>query len=246
MMLGIVPCLDIQDGKVVKGVQFEGLVALGDPLALAERYAAQGADMLAMLDITATIEGRETFYDLVRAVRSRIQIPLLVGGGLKDIEGMRRAREAGADFLSVGSRAVEEPELIVKASEVFGREHVVVAIDAKRDEEAGMWRVVIRGGREKTSHDAVRFAQTMVAQGAGMILLTSIDRDGRRDGYDLALTQAVAQAVDVPVIASGGAGEIEHFIELKRHTRARYALAASVFHRGELTIPEIKQALVAS
>ncbi|MDY0323963.1 MAG: HisA/HisF-related TIM barrel protein [Candidatus Carbobacillus sp.] len=242
-MLGIVPCLDIQEGKVVKGVQFADLAVMGDPLERAQRYAEQGADMLAMLDITATVEGRETFYDLVSAVRERISMPLLVGGGLKDIEGMRRVRTSGADLFSVGSRAVEDPELIAEAARIFGSEHVVVAVDATWDEEVGTWVVVIRGGRQKTPHRALDFAKLMEEKGAGMILLTSMDQDGRRDGYDLPLTQAVAQAVDIPVIASGGAGRIEHFIELERHTKARYALAASVFHRGELTVDAIKQAL---
>lgn len=242
-MLGIVPCLDIQDGKVVKGVQFEDLQVLGDPLERAQRYAEQGADMLAMLDITATIEGRETFYDLVYAVRERLSIPLLVGGGLKDIEGMRRAREAGADLLSIGSKAAEDPELIAQAARQFGSEHVVVAVDATWDDNAGTWIVVIHGGRQKTPHRVLDFVRMMEAKGAGMILLTSKDQDGRRDGYDLSLTRAVAEAVDIPVIASGGAGKLEHFTQLERKTRARYALAASVFHRGELTVAAIKQAL---
>lgn len=242
----IIPCLDIQDGRVVKGVAFQGMEAVGDPLTLAARYSAEGADALAMLDISATVEGRETFVELVEQVRAAASVPIIVGGGLKDLNTMRRVKAAGADRLSIGTAAVQDPGLITAAADAFGPEAVVVALDAAWDAAEGTWFVVTHGGRRKTAHRATAWAREMARRGAGWILLTSIDADGTKDGYDLALIEAVVEASGLPVIASGGAGRIEHFVDVLKRTPARAALAASVFHRGEISIPTLKAALRAA
>lgn len=257
----IIPCLDVRQGRVVKGVRFLEITDQGDPVALGCAYEEQGADELCMLDITATIEGRLAFLETVRALGRELAIPLTVGGGVRTAEDMRRLLEAGADKVAVNSAAVRDPEVLASAAERFGRQCVVLAIDARRiaegegeregeaeGEEVGepaerRFEVVIDGGRTPTGHDAVPWAQDAVRLGAGEILLTSMDRDGTREGFDLALTRTVARAVTVPVIASGGAGLEESFWEVLTAGEADAALAASIFHRGERTVRELKRYL---
>jgi len=234
----IVPCLDVKDGRVVKGVRFVSLRDAGDPVEAALAYDAQGADELVFLDITASHEDRAIMLDVVRRTAEGIYMPLTVGGGVRSVDDVRRLLRAGADKVSLNTAAIERPAVIGEAAERFGSQCIVVAIDARRERDR--WTVYTHGGRRPTGRDAVAWAQDAVALGAGEILLTSMDRDGTRDGYDLALTRTVSQAVSVPVIASGGAGTLEHFHEALTEGWADAALAASLFHFGIHTIAETK------
>lgn len=237
----IIPCLDIQNGQVVKGVNFENIKIAGDPIALAKRYVAEGADELVFLDITATIENRKTLVDLVRAIAREINIPFTVGGGINSVEQVRELIRAGADKVSINSAAIRRVELLSELAQEFGNQCVVLAIDTKQED--GVWWVYSKGGREKTDKQTLDWAQEGVRSGAGEILLTSMNHDGTKGGFALELTSQVADIVDVPVIASGGAGAIEHFEEVFTQTRATGALAASIFHYGQVPIVALKQAL---
>lgn len=243
----IIPCLDIANGRVVKGVNFVNLRDAGDPVEQARIYDAAGADELVFLDISATPEGRATVVDTVRRVAEQVFMPLTVGGGIRTIDDMRRTLLAGADKVSVNSAAVRNPRLLSEGAGRFGSQCVVLAIDARRSTAPGVdrWEVVIDGGRTPTGLDAVEWAVQGVQAGAGEILLTSMDADGTLAGYDVALTRAVADAVPVPVIASGGAGTMEHFREVLDEGRADAALAASLFHDGKLDVPALKAYLAA-
>jgi cyclase len=244
----IIPCLDVLAGRVVKGRAFVDLRDAGDPVALAARYDRHGADELVYLDITASVEGRGALLDVVRRTAEQVFIPLTVGGGVRCVLDVRDLLLAGADKVSVNTAAVERPALVAEAADRFGRQCIVVAIDARRRERAGgsWFEVVTHGGRAPTGSDAVAWAALAARLGAGEILLTSIDRDGTTDGYDLELTRQVAEAVSVPVIASGGAGRPEHFIEVLTAGRADAALAASIFHFDQYPIPAVKAALAAA
>ena len=237
----LIVCLDVQEGRVVKGVNFTGLRDVGDPVALAERYEAEGADEITFLDITATHEARATLLDLARRTAERLFIPLTIGGGIRTVDDIAAALRAGADKVSVNSAAVRTPEILTRGADRFGAQCVVASIDAKWDGER--YRVFTAGGRVPTDLDAVAWAQECVARGAGEILLTSIDRDGRRDGYDLALTRAVAGSVDVPVIASGGAGNAVHVCEAITEGLADAALVAGILHDGVATVGALKSAM---
>lgn len=237
----LIVCLDVQDGRVVKGVNFTGLRDVGDPVALAERYEAEGADEITFLDITATHEARATLFDLARRTAERLFIPLTIGGGIRTVDDIAAALRAGADKVSVNSSAVRTPEILTQGAERFGAQCVVASIDAKWDGDR--YRVHTAGGRVPTGLDAIAWAQECVARGAGEILLTSIDRDGRRDGYDLALTRAVAGSVDVPVIASGGAGNAAHVCEAITEGLADAALVAGILHDGVTTVRALKAAM---
>jgi imidazole glycerol-phosphate synthase subunit HisF len=241
----IIPCLDIANGRVVKGVHFLNLRDAGDPVEQACIYDAAGADELVFLDISATHEGRATVVDTVRRVADRVFMPLAVGGGIREVEDMRRLLLAGADKVSVNSAAVRNPTLLSEGADRFGAQCVVLAIDARRSTAPGVdrWEVYINGGRAPTGLDVVEWAARGVAAGAGEILLTSMDADGTLNGYDVELTRAVADAVRVPVIASGGAGTPAHFAEVLTAGRADAALAASLFHDGKLAIPDLKKSL---
>ena len=225
----IIPCLDVRDGKVVKGVNFVGIREVGDPVECAMEYDRQGADEICFLDITATYEGRRTMVDVVRKTAEHVFVPLTVGGGIRSVEDFREILRAGADKVSVNSAAVKNPELISQAAEIFGSQCVVAAIDAKRDEK-GNFKVVVHGGRKDTGLDAVEWAKRCQELGAGEILLTSMDTDGCREGFDLELLRAVCSVVSIPVIASGGCGRLEHFSQVFEETGADAALAASLFH----------------
>ena len=244
MMLAkrIIPCLDVRDGKVVKGVNFVGIKEVGDPVECAIEYDKQGADEICFLDITATHEGRKTMADVVRKTAQHVFVPLTVGGGIRTVEDFREILRAGADKVSVNSAAVKNPQLIADAAKIFGSQCVVVAIDARRDEN-GVFRVVVHGGRKDTGLDAVEWAKKCQELGAGEILLTSMDTDGCRDGFDLELTLVVCSQVTIPVIASGGCGKLEHFSEVFQKTGADAALAASLFHFRELTVEQVKEHL---
>jgi cyclase len=237
----LVPCLDVKDGRVVKGVRFVELRDAGDPVAAALAYDAQGADELVFLDITASHEGRATMLDVVRRTAEGIYMPLTVGGGIRSLEDIRTLLRAGADKVSVNTAALERPGLVSEAARAFGSQCIVVAIDAKSSNSH--WEVSTHGGRRPTGRDAVAWAREVEGLGAGEILLTSMDRDGTGDGYDLALTRAVADAVSVPVIASGGVGRLEHLREGLVEGRADAALVASLFHFGQHTVPEAKRYL---
>ena len=237
----IIPCLDVKDGRVVKGVRFVDLRDAGDPVEAAIAYDAQGADELVFLDITASYEARDIMLDVVRRTAEGVYMPLTVGGGIRSVDDVRRLLRAGADKVSLNTAALGRPEVIREAAERFGSQCIVVAIDARREGEC--WRVYTHGGRNPVGRDAVAWAEEAVALGAGEILLTSMDRDGTKDGYDLELTRAVSEAVTVPVIASGGAGTLEHFHEALVDGRADAALAASLFHFGIHTIAETKRYL---
>ncbi|MEX2148018.1 MAG: imidazole glycerol phosphate synthase subunit HisF [Candidatus Rokuibacteriota bacterium] len=235
----IIPCLDVKDGRVVKGVQFVDLRDAGDPVEVALAYDAQGADELVFLDITASHEDRDTMLDVVRRTAEGIYMPLTVGGGIRTVDDVRRLLRAGADKVSLNTAALARPAVIREAAERFGSQCIVVAIDARREAD-GRWGVYTHGGRRATGRDAVTWAREATALGAGEILLTSMDRDGTKDGYDLELTRAIGHAVTVPVIASGGAGCLEHFYEALAEGGADAALAASLFHFGIHTIAEAK------
>ncbi|MCY1033868.1 imidazole glycerol phosphate synthase subunit HisF [Corallococcus sp. BB11-1] len=237
----LIVCLDVKGGRVVKGVQFEGLRDVGDPVALALRYEEEGADEVTFLDISASAEERETLWDLVQRTAERLFIPLTVGGGVRTVDDVARALRAGADKVSINSAAVATPELLTGCAERFGAQCVVASIDAKRD-GAG-YRVFTHGGRRPTDLDAVAWARECVRRGAGEVLLTSIDRDGARTGYDLGLTREVADAVDVPVIASGGAGRAEHVREALTLGGADAALVAGILHDGVTTVGALKSLL---
>ncbi|XOB97604.1 imidazole glycerol phosphate synthase subunit HisF [Deinococcota bacterium DY0809b] len=238
----IVPCLDVHEGRVVKGVNFVNLVDAGDPVEAAVAYDRSGADELVFLDITATHENRPLVLEMVRRVAERVFIPFTVGGGVRSLEDARALLLAGADKVSVNSAAVARPGLIRELADHFGSQAVVLAIDAKRV-GPGRWEVYVAGGRQPTGLDAVAWAREGERLGAGEVLLTSMDADGTKAGYDLELTRAVAEAVGIPVIASGGAGAPEHFAEVFERAKADAALAASVFHFGEIPIPELKRYL---
>ncbi|MEO4054529.1 imidazole glycerol phosphate synthase subunit HisF [Solibacillus sp. CAU 1738] len=236
----IIPCLDVKEGRVVKGVQFVGLRDAGDPVELAKFYDEQGADELVFLDISASHEGRETMVDVVRQTAATLAIPFTVGGGIRTLDDMKRLLRAGADKVSVNTSAIERPELIKEGADYFGSQCIVVAIDARYSEDDDTWMVYTHGGRKKTSWTAVNWAQKAVRLGAGEILLTSMNQDGEKSGFDLPLTKAVRDAVTVPVIASGGAGNAEHFAEVLQQVDADAALAASIFHYKESSVAEVK------
>lgn len=238
----IIPCLDVMQGRVVKGINFVGLRDAGDPVEQAAIYSQERADELVFLDITASHEGRDIVTDMVRRVADAINIPFTVGGGLRTVEDLRAVLLAGADKTSINSAAVRTPELITEGAKRFGAQCIVVAIDARR-RTAGGWEVFINGGRVPTGLDAVAWAKEAEQRGAGEILLTSMDCDGTQDGYDIALTRAIAEAVSIPVIASGGAGKLEHFYDALTAGGASAALAASLFHFRELTVRDVKDYL---
>ncbi len=240
----IIPCLDVDAGRVVKGVQFVDIRDAGDPVEIARRYDQEGADELTFLDITASSDQRETMVHVVEQVAGEVFIPLTVGGGIREVADIRRMLNAGADKVGINTAAVFNPEFVKEAAERFGSQCIVVAIDAKQVSTGGedqRWEIFTHGGRKATGIDAVEWAQRMVSYGAGEILLTSMDRDGTRDGFDLALTRAISEAVDVPVIASGGVGKLEHLAEGILEGKADAVLAASIFHFGEFTVGEAKQ-----
>jgi cyclase len=235
----VIPCLDVTAGRVVKGVNFVGLRDAGDPVEIASRDDGEGADELAFLDITASSDERDILLHVIEAVASRVFIPLTVGGGVRRVEDVRRLLNAGADKVSINTAAVQRPELVAEASNIVGAQCIVVAIDAKRNGSA--WEVYTHGGRRATGIDVVQWAKRMQGAGAGEILLTSMDRDGTRDGFDVELTRAVSEAVGVPVIASGGAGSLDHLAQGVLAGKADAVLAASIFHFGDFTVREAKE-----
>lgn len=237
----IIPCLDIKEGRTVKGVNFEGLRDAGDPVELAQRYSEEGADELVFLDITATLEKRKTLIELVKKISNHINIPFTVGGGIKTVEEIEALLKAGADKVSLNSSIVKNPELINRASEIFGAQAIVAAVDAKKTSNG--WNVFIKGGTEDTSLDALDWMHEVEERGAGEILLTSMDRDGTKSGFDLELLKAVNKRVNIPVIASGGAGTIQHCIDAVKLADADAVLAASIFHFKEIEIAELKEAM---
>lgn len=240
----IIPCLDVDNGRVVKGVQFVDIRDAGDPVEVARRYDEQGADEITFLDITASSDDRETMVHVVEEVAGQVFIPLTVGGGIRTVEDIRRMLNAGADKVGINTAAVHNPEFVREAAEKFGSQCIVVAIDAKKvsaEGEPERWEIFTHGGRKPTGLDAIEWAKKMVAYGAGEILLTSMDRDGTRDGFDLALTRAISDAVDVPVIASGGVGNLDHLVDGVKQGGADAVLAASIFHFGDYTVEEAKR-----
>ena len=238
----IIPCLDVRDGRVVKGVNFVNIRDAGDPVELAKYYSDQGADEIVFLDITATSDARDTVAYVVERTAAQVFVPLTVGGGIRTLEDFQRLLRAGADKISVNSAAVARPELIAEAAERFGSQCVVLAVDA-RSRGNGTWEVVVAGGRKPTGIDLIEWVKRGEALGAGEILLTSMDADGTKAGFDLAMTKAVTDAVSIPVIASGGCGSLAHFAEVFEETNCDAALAASLFHFGELTVPQVKEYL---
>ncbi|HEV2109421.1 MAG TPA: imidazole glycerol phosphate synthase subunit HisF [Thermomicrobiales bacterium] len=241
----VIPCLDVTDGRVVKGVSFVNLRDAGDPVELARLYNAEGADELVFLDITASSDSRRTMIDVVQRTADEVFIPLTVGGGVRTVDDMRLLLGNGADKVSLNTAAIREPDLIARGAEIFGRQCMVVAIDARRRPDGEGWEVFTHGGRRPTGLDAVEWAVEAVANGAGEILLTSMDRDGTRAGYDLPLLEAIGGAVSVPVIASGGAGTLDHLVEGLAPGRADAVLAASIFHFGEYRVADAKRHLAA-
>jgi cyclase len=240
----IIPCLDVDAGRVVKGVKFLQIRDAGDPVEIAQRYDEQGADELTFLDITASSDGRETMVHVVEAIASKVFIPLTVGGGIRQLADIRRMLNAGADKVAINTAAVFNPEVVKEACAHFGSQCIVVAIDAKRvspPNEPPQWEVFTHGGRKATKLDAIAWAKNMVNLGAGELLVTSMDRDGTRDGFDLDLTRAISEAVNVPVIASGGVGKLEHLSDGILKGKADAVLAASIFHFGEYTVAQAKQ-----
>ena len=238
----IIPCLDVRDGRVVKGVNFVNIRDAGDPVELAKYYSDQGADEIVFLDITATSDARDTVADGVERTAAPVFVPLTVGGGIRTVEDFQRLLRAGADKISVNSAAVARPELISEAAERFGSQCVVLAADARARGD-GTWEVVVAGGRKPTGMDLIEWVKKAESLGAGEILLTSMDADGTKAGFDLAMTKAVTDAVSIPVIASGGCGSLAHFAEVFEQTNCDAALAASLFHFGELTVPQVKDYL---
>ena len=245
LALRVIPCLDVKDGRVVKGVNFVELRDAGDPVEQARNYDREGADEITFLDITASAENRDTILDVVSRTAAEVFIPLTVGGGVRSVEDARRLLLAGADKVSINSAAVADPDLVRRAAEAFGSQAIVVAIDARRRDVGGGWEVFTHGGRRGTGIDAIAWATQVEALGAGEILLTSMDRDGTKQGFDLELTAAVRAATRLPIVASGGVGELSHFVEGAR-AGATGLLAASVFHYGEFRIAEAKAALAAA
>ncbi|KKB76224.1 imidazole glycerol phosphate synthase [Devosia limi DSM 17137] len=255
----LIPCLDVKDGRVVKGVQFVDLIDAGDPVAAAIAYDAAGADELCFLDIAASHEGRETIFDVVARTAEHCFMPVTVGGGVRTIEDIRKLLLSGADKVAINSAAVTDPDFISRAADKFGNQCIVVSVDAKqrldqavggdngqavrREDKESQWEIYTHGGRKPSGLDAVEFAARMVERGAGELLVTSMDRDGTRSGFDIALTRAIADAVAVPVIASGGVGTLDHLVEGVREGHASAVLAASIFHFGTFTIPQAKQYL---
>ena len=238
----IIPCLDVRDGRVVKGVNFVNIRDAGDPVELAKYDSDQGADEIVFLDITATHEARKTVADVVERTAERVFVPLTVGGGIRTVEDFKELLRAGADKISVNSAAVADPSLIARAAERFGSQCVVLAVDARARGDGG-WEVVVSGGRKPTGRDLIEWVKEGEALGAGEILLTSMDADGTKAGFDLRMTRAVTDAVSIPVIASGGCGSLEHFAQVFAETDCDAALAASLFHFGELTVPQVKDYL---
>ena len=241
----VIACLDVRDGQVVKGVNFQGLTRAGDPAELAARYNAEGIDELVVLDVSATIESRRAITRTIEAIAARLFIPLAVGGGIRSLEDARAVIDAGADKVSINSAALLQPQLITSLAETYGSQAVVVAIDARLDPASGRYEVLSRSGTQLEMRDAVTWAREAADRGAGEILLTSIDRDGTKAGFDCALTAAVSNAVAIPVIASGGAGTLDHFAEVFTTGCADAALAASIFHYSEYTVRDLKQTLAA-
>ena len=241
----VIPCLDVNAGRVVKGVNFVSLRDAGDPVEIAGRYDAAGADELTFLDITASSDQRDIIVDVIAAVANRVFIPLTVGGGVRKVDDVRRLLNAGADKVSINTAAVQDPQLVAAASGRFGSQCIVVAIDARKRKDGAGWEVYTHGGRNPTGLDAVKWAAQVVALGAGEILLTSMDRDGTKSGFDLPLTRAVSDAVAVPVIASGGVGTLQHLADGVLEGHADAVLAASIFHYGEFTIREAKNHMMA-
>lgn len=240
----IIPCLDCENGRVVKGVKFVDIRDAGDPVEVSKRYCDQGADEITFLDITASHEDRQTTINTVSAIASQVFIPLTVGGGIRTLQDIRNMLNAGADKVAINTSAVKNPDFVRDASEKFGSQCIVVAIDAKQVSEEGeppRWEIFTHGGRNPTSLDAVEWAKLMVTNGAGEILLTSMDRDGTKNGFDLALNSAISAAVSVPVIASGGVGNLQHLVDGIKEGQADAVLAASIFHFGEYSIPEAKE-----
>lgn len=240
----IIPCLDVDNGRVVKGVQFVDIRDAGDPVEVAKRYDEQGADEITFLDITASSDDRETMVHVVEEVAAQVFIPLTVGGGIRKVEDIRRMLNAGADKVGINTAAVFNPEFVKEAAEKFGSQCIVVAIDAKKvsaEGEENRWEIFTHGGRKPTGIDAIEWAKKMVDYGAGEILLTSMDRDGTKIGFDLELTRAISDAVHVPVIASGGVGNLDHLVDGVKEGHAEAVLAASIFHFGEYSIEEAKQ-----
>lgn len=246
MVPRVIPCLDVTDGRVVKGVNFVGLRDAGDPVELAERYDAEGADELVFLDITASSDGRATMLDVVARTADEVFIPFTVGGGIRSVDDARAMLRAGADKISVNTAAVQRPELISDIAAEFGAQCCVCAIDAKRRADGSGFEVYLHGGRTPTGIDAVEWAERAVSLGAGEILLTSMDRDGTREGFDVALTRTIVDAVGVPVIASGGVGTLQHLVDGVVEGGATGVLAASIFHFGEHTIGEAKEVMAAA
>jgi cyclase len=239
----IIPCLDVTNGRVVKGVKFQELRDAGDPVECAKAYDTQGADELVFLDITASSDGRSIMHDVVARTAEQCFMPLTVGGGLRSVDDIEAMLKSGADKVSLNTAAIKRPPLIADASRRFGNQCIVLAIDAKREPDGKSWRVYTHGGRNPTELDAIAWAKQAVSLGAGEILLTSMDCDGMQTGYDVALTRAISDAVSVPVIASGGAGKMEHFAEVLEAGHASAVLAASLFHFGTFTIPQVKDYL---
>jgi cyclase len=237
----IIPCLDVKDGAVVKGVRFLDLKDVGYPPEMAEAYERQGADEIVFLDISASIEGRRTLLDIVEETAKRLFVPLTVGGGIREKDDVRAALNAGADKVSMNTVAVQRPEIVSECAKDFGSQCIVVAIDGKRKGED--WKVYTHGGTKGTGKDVVRWARQVEELGAGEILLTSMDADGTQDGYDIPMTRAVAEAVNIPVIASGGCGSAQHILDVLRSTKAEAALAASIFHYGQCTVRDVKDFL---
>jgi len=239
----IIPCLDVDNGRVVKGVKFVEIRDAGDPVEIARRYDEEGADELTFLDITASSDDRETMVHVVEAVASQVFIPLTVGGGIRTLEDVRRMLNAGADKVAINTAAVFNPEFVKEAASHFGSQCIVVAIDAKQvaDGENPKWEIFTHGGRKPTGIDAIDWAKKMADYGAGELLVTSMDRDGTRDGFDLGLTRAICDAVDIPVIASGGVGELKHLVDGVKTGHADAVLAASIFHFGEYSVGEAKR-----
>lgn len=239
----IIPCLDIKNGRVVKGIEFVNLIDAGDPVQCAKAYEAAGADELTLLDIAATTENRDTILDVISNVASQISIPLTVGGGIRTVEDIKRILQAGASKVGINSAALKRPELLYEASQTFGSKAVVVAVDAKLRPDGSGWDVYYNAGKTNSGRDVIEWALQAQSLGAGGILLTSIDRDGTKAGYDIALTKAVAEAISIPVIASGGAGKLEHFKDAILEGKADAVLAASLFHFGEMDIRNLKEYL---
>ena len=246
LSLRVIPCLDVKDGRVVKGVNFVELRDAGDPVEQARKYDQEGADEITFLDITASSENRDTILDVVSRTAAEVFIPLTVGGGVRSVEDARRLLLAGADKVSINSAAVADPDLVRRAAEAFGSQAIVVAIDARRRDVGGGWEVFTHGGRQATGIDAIAHALHLADLGAGEILVTSMDRDGTRDGYDLDLIRTIADAVRVPVIASGGVGTLDHLVEGVTKGHASAVLAASIFHFGEATLGDAHSALASA